>query len=302
MNRRQLVRIAAAGAGALAAAMAVGGALAAGACYRASSALLVPHRLPVSQRGLDPRSAEDLPFRTVTIHEPLGLAPAWLVPGGRKSWAIVVHGMGAPRAEGLPLLPVLHDAGLSTIVMSYRNDPNAQPSPDGLTHLGADEWHDLDAATRYAVQHGARRLTLVGYSMGGAMVCDFLRRSPRAGLVADVVLDSPVLEWRRPLDRAADLAGLPHELLGPAEQMVEWRAGVDLSEEDQLADADRLRAPVLVLHGTADAVVPIADSRQLARRLPGRVRLVEFPGAGHAASWQSDPARYEAVVRAFLAP
>ena len=62
------------------------------------------------------------------------------------------------------------------------------------------------------------------------------------------------------------------------------------------------RAPVLVLHGTADAVVPIADSRQLARRLPGRVRLVEFPGAGHAASWQSDPARYEAVVRAFLAP
>ena len=63
-------------------------------------------------------SAEALRFRTVTIPEPLGPAPAWLVPGGRKRWAIVVHGMGSPRAEGLPLLPVLHDAGLSTIVMS----------------------------------------------------------------------------------------------------------------------------------------------------------------------------------------
>ena len=209
--------------------------------------------------------------------------------------------MGAPRAEGLPLLPVLHNAGLSTIVMSYRNDPGAAPSPDGLTHLGADEWHDLDAAAGYAVQHGARRLTLVGYSMGGAMVCDFLRRSQRAGLVADVVLDSPVLEWRRPLSQAADRAGLPHELLGPAERMVEWRAGVDLSEEDQLAHAALFRTPALVLHGTADAVVPIVDSRELARRLPTRVRLVEFPGAGHAGSWQSDPRRYEAVVRAFLA-
>ena len=96
--------------------------------------------------------------------------------------------------------------------------------------------------------------------------------------------------------------GAPQELLGPAERMVEWRAGVDLSEEDQLAHAAHLRAPVLVLHGTADAVVPIADSRRLATRLPTRVRLVEFPGAGHTESWQSDPAQYEAVVRAFLAP
>jgi uncharacterized protein len=301
VTRRRLMRLAVAGAGTLAAALAVGGTLAAGACYRASSALLVPHRLPVGQRGLDPRSAEHLPFRTVAIPEPLGPAPAWLVPGGRRSWAIVVHGMGAPLAEGLPLLPVLHDAGLSTIVMSYRNDPGAPPSPDGLTHLGADEWHDLDAAARYAVQHGARRLTLVGYSMGGAMVCDFLRRSQRAGLVAEVVLDSPVLEWRRPLSRAAGRAGLPHELLAPAERIVEWRAGMDLSDEDQLAHADSLDARMLVLHGTADAVVPISDSRELASRLPRRVRLVEFPGAGHAASWQSDPERYEAAVRTFLA-
>src|SRR5207342_3083796 len=83
VNRRRLVRIAAAGAGALAAATAVGGALAASACYRASSALLVPHRLPVSGGGLDPWSTQDLRFRTVTIREPLGPAPAWLVLGGQ---------------------------------------------------------------------------------------------------------------------------------------------------------------------------------------------------------------------------
>jgi pimeloyl-ACP methyl ester carboxylesterase len=285
--------------GSLAAAAAVGAALAAGACYRASSELLAPH-LVVRAGALDPGS-EGLAFRAVSIRGPLGPAPAWLVPGAGRGWAIVVHGMGAPRAEGLPILPELHRAGLTTLVISYRNDPGAPRSPDGLTHLGADEWRDLDAAAGYAERHGARRLTLVGYSMGGAMVCDFLRRSPRAALVDRAVLDSPVLEWRGPLRAAADRASVPSALLGPAERMVEWRAGIDLSDEDQLAHAGHLRAPILVLHGAADKVVPIADSRALVRRLPGQVRLVEFPGAAHAASWDADPRRYEAAVREFLA-
>ena len=299
MNRHRLVKVAAAGVGTLAAAALAAAALAVGACYRASSALLVPH-LVTRSGGLDPRSADGLAFRTVRIPEPLGPAPAWVIPGRGRDWAIVVHGMGAPRAEGLPLVPVLHGEGLTTIIMTYRNDPGAPRSPDGLTHLGADEWRDLGAVARYAVRRGARRLTLVGYSMGGAMVCDFLRRSRMAGLVARAVLDSPVLEWRGALQQAAVHVGMPRALLGPTERIVEWRVGIDLSDENQLLHAGRLRAPILVLHGAADAVVPIADSRALARELPERVRLVEFRGAGHAASWDSDPARYDAVVGAFI--
>jgi len=293
-------RIAIVGAGALAVAMAAGGVLAAAECYRASTALLVPRILHGPGDGLDPESAAGLPFRTVDVPEPLGPAPAWLVPGAPSRWAIVVHGMGAPRAEGLPLLPALHDAGLTALIISYRNDPGAPGSPDGLSHLGADEWRDLDAAARFAVNHGARHLTLAGYSMGGAMVCDFLRRSPRARLVTNVVLDAPVLEWRRPLAMAAARAGVPQVLVAPTEAMVDWRTGIDLSEEDQLGQTDAFGARMLVLHGTADSIVPIADSRALARAIPGRVRLVEFAGAGHAASWQSDPGRYDAALAAFL--
>jgi len=284
----------------LAAVVGIAGAPAALECYRASDALLVAHTLPVPGAALDPATAYGLRFRTVAVREPLGPAPAWQVPGSRRRWAIVVHAMGAPRAEGLPVLPVLHGLGITALVISYRNDPDAPRSPDGLTHLGADEWHDLDAAVGYAAAHGARRVVLIGYSMGGAMVCDFLRRSPRATLVTAAVLDAPVLEWRRPLAMAASGAGLPQPLLAPAEAIVSLRTGVDLADEDQLAHAGRLRVPIVVLHGTADHVVPLADSRALRSALPGEVRLVEFPGAGHVDSWRSDPARYDAAVRGFL--
>ena len=109
-----------------------------------------------------------------------------------------------------------------------------------------------------------------------------------------------MLEWRRPLATAAGGAGLPGPLIGAAESIVSWRTGVDLADEDQLAHADQLRVPILLLHGTADRVIPLADSRALRSALPGEVHLVQFAGAGHVDSWHSDPARYETAVRRFL--
>lgn len=294
------LRIAVIGAATLTTTVGIGGVAGALECYRAGDALLTPHTLSVPGSDLDPGSAYGLRFQTVRVSGPLGPAPAWYIRGSTARWAIVVHGMGAPRAEGLPLLPALHSLGLNTLVITYRNDPDAPPSPDGLTHLGSEEWHDLDAAARYAEEHGGRQLTLIGYSLGGAMICDFLRHSPRAAQVTSVVLDSPVLEWRRPLAIAAAHAGVPGPLNGPSEAMISWRIGIDFSQEDQLAHSADLNVPMLLLHGTADAIVPIADSRDLAAMLPDQVRLVEFPGAGHAASWQSNPRRYVAAVRNFL--
>jgi alpha-beta hydrolase superfamily lysophospholipase len=208
--------------------------------------------------------------------------------------------MGAPRAEALPMLPLLHSRGFAALVITYRNDPGAPRSPDGLSHLGADEWRDLDAAVGYAVAHGAAHVVLVGYSMGGEIVCNFLRRSASTGRVDAVVLDSPVLEWRGPLATAAARTSLPWPLVGAAERVVSWRTGVDLDDQDQLRHASAFRVPMLLLQGTADPVTPVADSRAFAARNRS-VQLVEFPDAGHADEWQSDPVQYNIAVRSFLA-
>lgn len=49
-------------------------------------------------------------------------------------------------------------------------------------------------------------------------------------------------------------------------------------------NAEAIKVPVLLLHGTLDATVPIDESRTLQRRMQaagGSVRLVELPGADH---------------------
>jgi alpha-beta hydrolase superfamily lysophospholipase len=274
--------------------------VAAVASLRASNALLVPHPVATRYGQLDPTMAYGLPFTTVHVAEPLGQAPAWYVRGRTATWAVIVHGMGAPQAEALPMLPLLHSQGIAALVITYGNDPGAPRSPDGLSHLGADEWRDLDAAVGYAVAHGAARVVLVGYSMGGEIVCNFLRRSASAGRVDAVVLDSPVLEWGGPLATAAARTSLPWPLVGAAERVVSWRTAVDLDDQDQLRHSTEFRVPMLLLQATADPVTPIADSRAFATR-NGNVQLVEFPDAGHAEEWQSDPVQYNLAVRSFLA-
>jgi pimeloyl-ACP methyl ester carboxylesterase len=60
----------------------------------------------------------------------------------------------------------------------------------------------------------------------------------------------------------------------------------------------RVAAPVLVLHGTADHLVPIRFARAGARRHPGWT-LHELPGAGHRAH-RDRPAEWAAAVAPWL--
>jgi pimeloyl-ACP methyl ester carboxylesterase len=78
-----------------------------------------------------------------------------------------------------------------------------------MLRYGLTEWQDLAAAAQYALGHGARRLLLVGYSMGGAIVISFLERSPLAGRVAGVVVDSPMTDFGRAVDHGASRQTLP---------------------------------------------------------------------------------------------
>lgn len=242
----------------------------------------------------DPSSVHGLPFRSVFVPGELGHFPAWVLSGS-DTWVIGVHGRGASRVEALRVLPTLAASGLTTMVISYRNDLGAPASRDGYYHLGASEWEDLAAAARYAVSAGAKRIVLYGWSMGGAIVLNALRHKA-VPHVAGVILDCPVVDWTTTLRMQAVQRRLPGALAWSAIRLVEQRVGVRLSSLDFRSFEPP--APTLIFLDGDDRVVDPRPTREFAAS--AGADLVETAGGGHVRSWNVDPSRYEAELAGFL--
>jgi pimeloyl-ACP methyl ester carboxylesterase len=249
----------------------------------------------------DPAQAFGIPFANVDVPSELGPMPAWSIPGKSDTWAVLVHGINGTPQVGLRIVPGLRRAHLPTLLITYREDLGAPPSPDGFHHMGLTEWRDLQAAARYALAHGARRLILLGYSMGGAIVTQFMQHSPLASRISGLVLDAPALDWQRILEFNATEMGLPGFMARPVEWAIDARIDVDWDDLDALQHPQAFQLPILLFHGEDDKIVPISTSEDFAAELPRWVTYHRVPEAGHVEAWNLDPRLYEWQLEAFLA-
>jgi len=266
------------------------------------------HLAPGMQVALDPsvyagnpEQALGMRFSSVPVPDELGPMPAWLIPGSTHTWAIVVHGINRSREDNLRIVPTLHRAGLSALLIAYRGDVGAPGGPDGLHHMGLTEWRDLEAAARYALAHGAQRLVVIGYSMGGAIVAQFMECSPLARQVDGVVLDAPALSWKPILSFNAEEHGFPSFAATPLEWMIGLRIDANWESLDALKHTASFQLPILLFHGTEDKTVPISISDAFAGELPRWVTYYRVLKAGHVESWNVDPTLYDQRLAAFLA-
>lgn len=249
----------------------------------------------------DPQTAHGIAFEEVTFASELGEFPAWFVPGSRDTWAIFVHGKGANRREALRMLPTVVEAGLPSLVITYRNDEGVPENHDGYYRYGATEWKELKAAVDYAVEKGAKRIVLIGYSMGGAIVMNYMLRSPPGELVPGVIMDSPALNLGAIVVKESQSRGIPRLVATLGRVAFGWRAKMDWAALNYLSRADELDVPVLLFHGDRDKTVFIETSDALACARPDIVTYVRATDVDHVRSWNADRAKYEAEVREFLA-
>lgn len=258
--------------------------------------------MELGYRG-DPERALGLAFETVSVATPLGPVEAWYVPGPRDDLAaIYVHGVAGAREDGYRHLALLAETGVPALLIGYRNDPGAPAAPGGRYAMGTTEWQDLEAAVEEMAARGHDRLLLVGESMGGAIVGQFLGRSPLARHAVAVALDSPALDFHLVLRHLAAARGLP------APGLVGWAAlgwldtlGPDpLREARVIGTVAAFDGPLFLAHGAGDRIVPVATSdRLLARREASTHHL--RTGADHLQSWHAGPAAYRAAFGGFLA-
>lgn len=259
------------------------------------------------QRFLSPDEVG--PYSNVSLATELGPAPAWYFPGAssERTWVIHIHGSRVTRSSPLRGVSALTGSGVHSLVVTYRGDGEGPNHPMGMSSLGLSEWKDIDPAIAYAKEHGAERIVLMGWSMGGTIALLAAERAEHRDAIDSLILVGPVTDWRRTILHGARSAHLPLwlarcvvALMGDARlaPIVGISEAIDFDSLDWTRSR-RLETPCLVIHSEADDVVPFELSQKFAAIAPA-VSLAVLPDALHTMEWNRAPESFKSALRRWV--
>jgi fermentation-respiration switch protein FrsA (DUF1100 family) len=184
---------------------------------------------------------------------------AWHVPPkeGRRV-ALYFHGNGGSLRYRIDRFRALTALGDGLVALSYRGygGSSGKPTEAGLIE---DARATYDFAT---ARYPAERIILWGESLGSGVAVALAAERP----VARLVLEAP-------FSAAVDIAAGAYPFV-PVRWLMKDQFRSDLR-------VGNVKAPVLVLHGERDAVVPIASGERLFALITSPKRFLRIPGGGH---------------------
>ncbi|VUZ85715.1 Alpha/beta hydrolase family protein [Candidatus Methylomirabilis lanthanidiphila] len=186
----------------------------------------------------------------------------WWIPGTGSSLTILwFHGNGGNISHRLDNITLRHDLlGTNIFIFDYRGygRSEGEASEEGT-------YHDGDAAIGYL--RGRRdvdptKIVFLGESLGSAVAVEMATRHDCVALI----LESPFLS-------IAEMAKASFPLL-PIGSLLQ-------TKYDTLAKIGRIRAPLLIVHGENDEIVPFRHGRRLFEAASEPKEFYGIPRARH---------------------
>jgi len=186
---------------------------------------------------------------------------AWYAPAapGRPT-ILYFHGNAGNLANRSDRIRKYLTRGFGMLMMSYRGYSGSTGSPSERANV-ADAKLAYEALLAAGVAPG--EIVVYGESLGSGVAVQLAAAKPVAGIVLDA-----------PYTSIVDVAAGAYPYL-PVRPFL-------LDRYETLRHLPAVKAPLLVVHGEDDEVIPVAMGRAVYAAAKGPKEIVTFPGAGHS--------------------
>lgn len=271
--------------------------------YRARAGF--PHRHPPAWTP----AAVDLAFEDVEVPTSDGLTlPGWFIAAGRAPapGVVLIHGWESARDRTLPNAQVLHALGYHVLTLDVRG--HGANGPEVLPMSVGEYAADARAGVAWLrARPEVTRVAILGHSMGAAGSLVATATDP--AIAASIAVSTPADPWR--LTRLTfQLAHLP--IPAPLAWPLAWLTtrvylrprGHSVASVSATRAVETTGTPVLLIHGTDDAIVPVGHLERLVRarrtaRPDAVTEALLVDGGQH--SWLYEHAAYRVAIARFLA-
>lgn len=230
-----------------------------------------------SRASAFPTSAVGAPVEAVTFGSHASLY-GWFVPGRPDRTVLIFCGNGGNLTYRAPLLARMRrELDASLFIFDYQGYGRSGGVPsEAATYADA---RDALAYLRGRPDVAPGGIVYYGESLGSAVAVELAAEEPPLALVLNA-----------PFTSIPDMARVHYRLLGPLLRLVQTRY-------DTAARIGGVNAPVLVVHGADDDVVPVEQGRRLFDAANEPKRLLIVPRAGHNDLVEVGGAAYWDAVR-----
>ncbi len=213
-------------------------------------------------------------------------------------WAILIHGYGRDGTFAYDYAEEYLKHGWNVLIPDLRA---AGKSEGKFITMGALESRDVfDWAEKILAENPNAKIILHGVSMGAATVLMTAALEPKnlVAVVEDCGYTSAYEMFTAQLEKIFNLPEYP--AMPCADIVCKIKTGVKISDAAPLDCVDKIKVPVLFIHGDADGLVPFEMLGRLYDKAAAPKEKFVVTGAGHADAKNKNPAAYFDKIFKFL--